>query len=382
MVRIKASEDLRELRATIKVVGLGGAGGNAINRMVEAGIRDVELIAANTDAQDLRRSKAPLRIQMGEDLTKGLGVGGDPSKGQLAALESKEQLREVTSNADLVFITAGMGGGTGTGAAPVVAQLAKEANALTIGVVSRPFKFEGRVRELQAESGIKELRQHVDTLLIIPNDSLFSVSDDHTAAADAFRRADDVLRQAIQSITDVITRPGDINMDMNDIKSIMANAGEAHMGVGIGTGANRALEAAKAAISSPLLENVSIDGARGMLVNIVADRRLALAEIKDAMDFIQSKGSPEAKIKFGQAYDETMGDKLQITVIATGFPARRPKAFGRNTLGAPGLARRSPLSGIPDDLEPLEPLPRPQAVDWSKPAFLHFKVKKLRTEDR
>lgn len=377
MVRIKAAEDLRELRATIKVVGLGGAGGNAINRMVDAGIRDVEFIAANTDAQDLRRSRAPLRIQMGEDLTRGLGVGGDPQKGQLAALESKDQLREVIANTDLVFITAGMGGGTGTGSAPVVAQLAKEANALTIGVVSRPFKFEGRVRELQAESGIKELRQHVDTLLIIPNDSIFEVADETTAAAEAFRKADDVLRQAIQSITDVITRSGDINMDMNDIRSIMANAGEAHMGVGSGTGANRALDAAKEAISSPLLENVSIDGARGMLVNIVGDKRLTLAEIKDAMDFIQSKGSPEAKIKLGQAYDEGLGDRLQITVIATGFPSRRPKAFSRNTLRAPGLARRSPLSEIPDG-DPHEPLPRPQAVDWSKPAFLHFKTKKLK----
>lgn len=376
MVRIKASEDLRELRATIKVVGLGGAGGNAINRMVEAGVRDVELIAANTDAQDLRRNKAPLRIQVGENLTKGLGVGGDPAKGELAALESKEQLREVIAGSDLVFIAAGMGGGTGTGAAPVVAQLAREANALTIGVVSRPFKFEGRVRELQAESGIKGLRRQVDTLLIIPNDSLFAITDDKTPSAEAFRKADDVLRQAIQSISDVITRPGAINMDLNDIKSIMTNAGEAHMGVGVGIGPNRALDAAREAISSPLLENMSIDGAKGMMVNIVANSKVALAEVKDAMDFIQSKGSPEARIKFGQAYDETMGERLQITVIATGFPARRPQGLARRSLLAPGLARRSPLGEIPD-LGPVEPT-GPRNVDWSKPAFLHYKVKRLK----
>ncbi|MBI4422120.1 MAG: cell division protein FtsZ [Elusimicrobia bacterium] len=377
MVRIKAAEDLRELRAVIKVVGLGGAGGNAINRMVEAGVRDVELIAANADAQDLRRSQAALRIQIGESLTKGLGVGGDPSKGQMAALESKEQLREVVQGADLIFITAGMGGGTGTGAAPVVAQLAKEANALTIGVVTRPFSFEGRVRELQAEAGIQELRQHVDTLLIIPNDSLFTVTDDKTHAAEAYRKADDVLRQAVQGISDVITTPGDINMDMNDIRSIMANAGEAHMGVGTGTGPNRALEAAKAAISSPLLENVSIDGARGMLVNIVGNRQMTLAELTEAMKFIQAKGSPEAKIKYGQAYDDSMGERLRITVIATGFPARRARSAPRGALRAPGLHRRSPLPDIPG-LDAPEPA-RPQPTDWSKPAFLHFKLKKLKS---
>ncbi len=373
MVRIKCADDLKELRAVIKVVGLGGAGGNAINRMVEAGLRDVELVAANTDAQDLRRSKAALRVQIGENLTKGLGVGGDPAKGRMAALESKEQIREMLEGADLVFITAGMGGGTGTGSAPVVAQLAKEANALTIGVVSRPFKFEGRVREQQAETGIREMRSFVDTLLIIPNDSLFGVTDDDTSSDEAFRKADDVLRQAVQSISDLITTPGEINMDMADVRSIMANAGEAHMGVGEGAGPNRAMEAAKAAIQSPLLENVSIDGAKGMLVNMVADKRLALAEMKEAMDFIQSKGSPEAKIKFGVARDDSMGEALRITVIATGFPARKVKPAPRALLHA---GRALP----PEDWTPLAPAEAPVGgpVDWSKPAFLHWKLKKLR----
>ncbi|MCX5789629.1 MAG: cell division protein FtsZ [Elusimicrobia bacterium] len=372
MIRIRASEDLRELRATIKVIGLGGAGGNAVNRMVEAGLKDVELIAANTDAQALRHNKAPMRIQMGENLTGGLGVGGDPSKAREAALESSEQLREILLGSDLVFITAGMGGGTGTGAAPVVAQLSRESKALTVGVVTRPFKFEGRVRELQAENGIKELRQHVDTLLIIPNDSLFEVTGDRTPALEAFRKADDVLRQAIQSISDVITMPGAINVDMNDIRAIMADAGEAHMGVGTGAGPNRAMDAAKAAIASPLLENVSIDGARGMLVNIVGDHRMTLAEIKEAMEFIKSKGSPEAKIKFGQAYNDTMGEQLSITVIATGFPARREKAARQ------GLSPGRKLGPL-DPLEPQDAPGRARVVDdWSKPAFLHFKVRKLK----
>jgi len=375
MIRIKCTEDFRELRATIKVVGLGGAGGNAINRMAESGLRDVELVAANTDAQDLRRNKASLRLQLGENLTKGLGVGGDPAKGRMAALESKDPLREVVEGADLVFITAGMGGGTGTGAAPVVAQLSKDAGALTIGVVSRPFEFEGRIRATQAEEGIREMRQHVDTLLVIPNDSLFGVIEEHTSSADAFRKADDVLRQAVQSISDVITRPGDINMDLNDIKAIMANAGEAHMGIGEGTGPHRAMDAARQAIRSPLLENVSIEGAKGMIVNVVGDHNLKLAEIKEAMDFIGHKVSPEAKIKFGQAYDDTMGGKIQITVIATGFPSKRAAWTPRR----PSLEREGmgPLGG--DDFRPpVRPVETEAAEDWNRPAFLHWKVKKLR----
>lgn len=375
--RIKSADDFRELRAVLKVVGLGGAGGNAINRMVEAGVRDVELIAANTDAQDLRRNKAPMRVQIGENLTKGLGVGGDPAKGRLAAIESKEAVRETLAGADLVFITAGMGGGTGTGSAAVVAGLSREAGALTIGVVSRPFEFEGKKRALHAEEGIQELRQRVDTLLVIPNDRLFDVIDDKTPSAEAFRRADDVLRQAIQGISDVITTPGEINVDINDIKAIMSDAGEAHIGIGEAAGAHRHMEAAKQAVQSPLLENVSIEGAKGVLVNFISDRKtLAHVEIKQAMEFINRKVSPDAKIKYGQAYDNNLGDRLRITVIATGFPAKKLRPASRG-------ASRWDLSSRAD---PVAAASRGTAAgfgetvceDWTKPAFLHWKVRRLK----
>ncbi|MFH2202335.1 MAG: cell division protein FtsZ [Elusimicrobiota bacterium] len=379
MVRIRCTEEPTQLKAVIKVIGLGGAGGNAVNRMVDAGIRDVERIAANTDAQDLRRSRADIIIQMGESITRGLGVGGDPEKGRLAALESKEHIREVLQGADLVFVTAGMGGGTGTGSAPIAAQIAREANALTIGVVTRPFHFEGQVRANQAEIGIKQLRDCVDTLLVIPNDRLFDVIDEGTSSDDAFRRADEVLRQAVQSISDVITTEGNINMDLNDIKAIMTGAGEALMGVGESEGPNRSMEAAQAAITSPLLENVSIDGAKGLIVNFVSSRKLVLADIREAMDFVSRAASPEAKIKFGQAYDEAMGEKLRVTVIATGFPPARRKAFspfgarGGSRLpyaAAEGFDKRGPSSapsGGPSS-------PR----DWNKPAFMRWKVRKLK----
>lgn len=377
MARVKITEDFKELRAVIKVIGLGGAGGNAINRMAEAGIRDVELIAANTDAQDLRRNKAPVRIQVGENLTRGLGVGGDPGKGRLAGLESRDQLREVLTGSDLVFITAGMGGGTGTGVAPIAAQVAKELNALTIGVVTRPFQFEGRVRAGQAEAGIKELRAHVDTLLVIPNDRLFGVVEDDTPSDDAFRRVDDVLRQAIQSISDVITTAGDINMDLNDIKAIMTDAGEALMGVGEAEGPRRAVEAARQAVTSPLLENVSIDGAKGLIVNVVGSRQLALSDIREAMEFINRAASPEAKIKFGQAYDDSLGGRLRVTVIATGFPARKKGLAPREAFPRPGSLR--PLSSIARDAGGApEAAPPSSPEDWLKPAFLRWKVRKLR----
>ncbi|MBI4387243.1 MAG: cell division protein FtsZ [Elusimicrobia bacterium] len=380
--RIQCVDDFKELRAVIKVAGLGGAGGNAINRMCEAGVRDVDLIAANTDSQVLRHNKAPLRIQMGEKLTKGLGVGGDPAKGRLAALESKESLREALSGADLIFITAGMGGGTGTGSAPVVAELARELNALTIGVVSRPFEFEGKIRALQAEAGIKEMRKHVDTLLVISNDSLFDVIEENTPSAEAFRKADDVLRQAIQSIADVITTPGLINVDLNDIKAIMAGAGEAHMGIGEGSGSQRTMEAAKQAIHSPLLDNLSIEGAKGMIVNIVGDRKLTLAEIQQAVDFIKHKASPEANIKFGQAFDDSMGGQVRVTVIATGFPAKRGRGASREAAAAhlAALPAGGRLSSSPWSLDPGAVSEKPEGAapdDWAKPAFLHWKVRKL-----
>lgn len=372
MVRIRCEEDFKREPAIIKVIGLGGAGGNAINRMVEAGVEGVEFLAANTDAQALRASKAPVRIQLGEEFTRGLGVGGDPKKGRLASEESKERLREVLAGADLVFITAGMGGGTGTGSAPLVAQLARETNALTLGVVTRPFHFEGQLRASMADGGIRELRACVDATLIIPNDRLLDISSEATPATEAFRMADEVLRQAIQSISDVITRSGNINMDLNDIKAIMAGAGDALMGVGEAEGPSRAVEAVRKAVASPLLENVSIEGARGIIVNFVGDRLMTLSDMSEAMRFIHGVASPEARIKMGQVEDPEMGKRLRVTVIATGFPARKARVartFGRLTQGS----ERRPVGGDAPALSQA-----PTAEELSKPAFARWKLRKLR----
>ncbi|MFA6091665.1 MAG: cell division protein FtsZ [Elusimicrobiota bacterium] len=373
MTRIRYAEDLQQMRAVIKVIGLGGAGGNAVNRMAEAGLRDVELIAANTDAQHLGSSKASLRVQVGERITQGLGVGGDPAKGRLAGLESRDQLREVLSGAHLVFVTAGMGGGTGTGVAPIAAQVAREINALTIGVVTRPFRFEGRKREMLAEAGIKELRTCVDTLLVIPNDRLFDVSDATTPTLEAYRMADDVLRQAVQAIADVITEPGRINMDLNDIKAVMTDAGEALMGVGEAHGDHRAVEAAKKAINSPLLENVSVDGATGLIVNIVGNHKVSIGEVQEAMDFITANAHPDARIKYGQVFNDALDDRMRITVIATGFPVHR----GRSLTGK-GFSGR-PLPGRSGSRDASAPGGASGAAeDWTKPAYMRFQTKKLR----
>jgi cell division protein FtsZ len=381
LLRIQVTEDFKESRAVIKVIGVGGAGGNAINRMAEAGLKGVELVAANSDAQDLRRSAAEVRIQLGEDLTRGLGVGGDPAKGRLAALESEEQLTEVLSGADLVFITAGMGGGTGTGGGPVVAKLAKDAGALTIGVVTRPFDFEKLNRATIAEHGIQEMRQNVDTLLVIPNQRLLDVIDSDTPSDAAFRIADDVLRKAIQSISDVITTPGTINMDLNDLRAIMQNAGEALIGMGEESGTGRAVRAAKSAIHSALLENVVMDGAKGLIVNITGRKAtLKLSEIEEAMGLITGAASQDAKIKMGNAYDESLGEAIRITVIATGFPSRRGNRNLARAGFRPGPGGRR--GGFPD--EPLDGGPRDSAPptaapeEWMKPAFMRLKVRKLK----
>jgi len=306
---IQYSGDFTEREARIKVVGVGGGGGNAVNRMVEADVRRVEFVALNTDAQDLRRSKASNRIQIGENLTKGLGVGGDPALGRQAAQESVDIIKEAVADTDLLFITAGMGGGTGTGAAPVVAQVARDnTGALVIGVVTRPFDFEGGVRAAQAQDGIHELRKHVDCLLVIPNDRMLEVVDRTTPASEAYRIADDVLRQAIQGISDVITKAGDINVDFKDVRRIMTQ---------------RHLEAASKAITSPMLESAVIDGAKGILVNFTSSRNVRLVEISEAMDYIMKSANTDVFMKYGQAYDETMGEELKITVIATGFPAKK-----------------------------------------------------------
>ncbi|RLD13459.1 MAG: cell division protein FtsZ [Caldiserica bacterium] len=322
-------DDASSSPAKIKVVGVGGAGVNAVNRMIASEIQGVEFIVANTDAQSLRHSLAPTRLQLGVNLTRGLGAGGDPEKGKLAAEEDREAIREALESADMVFIASGMGGGTGTGAASVVAEIAKnDVGALTVAVVTKPFEFEGRVRMRQAEEGLKNLEGKVDTLLVIPNQRLFSIVDENTPALDAYKVADDVLRQGVQAISDIVTQHGMINVDFADVKTIMRDAGKALMGIGVGNGNNRAIIAAQQAITSPLLEDVSIKGAKGLLVNITADEDLKMIEIKDAMDFINKEISPEAHVIYGQAFDRTLEGSVRITVIATNFE-RAPKVEKR-----------------------------------------------------
>ncbi|MBK8575807.1 MAG: cell division protein FtsZ [Elusimicrobia bacterium] len=378
MVQIKFSEDFNEQPAAIKIIGLGGAGGNAVNRMIEAGLSHVEFITANTDSQALRRNKAPVRLQLGERITKGLGVGGNPVLGRQATEESRDRLTEIMTGADMVFITAGMGGGTGTGAAPVVAQIAKSLTPapLVVGVVTRPFDFEGMVRKNQADQGIDELRNHVDTLLAIPNDRLFEIIDESTTSIEAFRVADNVLRQAVQAITDVITRHGLINVDFADVRSIMAGAGEALMGMGEARGTGRALDAAKTAIQSPLLENVTIDGAKGLLVNISGNKSITLFEVKTAMDFIKNAASSDAHVFYGQVFDDALEDRFMVTVIATGFPPARREAA--RIAGVRRFVREGDLS-VPHRTPPHRaPVELPVGDDdLRRPAYLRRKARKL-----
>ena len=309
--------------ATIKVIGVGGAGNNAVNRMIEADIKGVDFIAVNTDRQALQISKAKTKIQIGEKITRGLGAGANPDIGAQAAEESKAEVAEVLRGADMVFVTAGMGGGTGTGAAPIVAQAAKEMGILTIGVVTKPFTFEGKKRLSQAERGIESLKGKVDTLVVIPNDKLLQIIDRKTSIIEAFKMADDVLRQGVQGISDLIAIPGLVNLDFADVKTIMLNQGMAHMGVGSASGENRAEDAAKEAIQSPLLET-SIEGAKGVIINITGGDNLGLHEVNTAAELVQRSVDPEANIIFGTVTDETMGDEIRITVIATGFEKNEP----------------------------------------------------------
>ena len=309
--------------ATIKVIGVGGAGNNAVNRMIDAGIKGVDFIAVNTDRQALQTSKANTKIQIGEKITRGLGAGANPDIGAQSAEESKGELAEVLRGADMVFVTAGMGGGTGTGAAPIVAQAAKEMGILTIGVVTKPFTFEGKKRLSQAERGIESLKGKVDTLVVIPNDKLLQIIDRKTSIIEAFKMADDVLRQGVQGISDLIAIPGLVNLDFADVKTIMLNQGMAHMGVGRASGENRAEDAAKEAIQSPLLET-SIEGAKGVIINITGGEDLGLHEVNTAAELVQRSVDPEANIIFGTVTDPTMEDEIQITVIATGFEKSEP----------------------------------------------------------
>ena len=318
--------------ATIKVIGVGGAGNNAVNRMVESGIRNVEFISVNTDRQALLLSKAASKIQIGEKITRGLGAGANPDIGAQAAEESKAEIADALRGADMVFVTAGMGGGTGTGAAPIVAAAAKEMGILTIGVVTKPFTFEGKKRLSQAERGIESLKGKVDTLVVIPNDKLLQVIDRKTSIVEAFKMADDVLRQGVQGISDLIAIPGLVNLDFADVKTIMLNTGMAHMGIGRASGENRAEDAAKQAVQSPLLET-SIEGARGVIINITGGSNLGLHEVNTAAELIQRSVDPEANIIFGAVIDESLEEDLVITVIATGFDKEEGPLSGTLAVG-------------------------------------------------
>ena len=342
--------------AVIKVIGIGGGGVNAVNRMIESDLRGVEFVGVNTDAQTLLMSDSDVKLDIGRDTTRGLGAGSDPEVGRKAAEDHIGDVEEILKGADMVFITAGEGGGTGTGAAPIVAKVARDLGALTIGVVTRPFGFEGRKRATQADLGISELKQAVDTLIIVPNDRLLQISDETTSIVDAFRMADQVLYQGVEGITSLITTPGLINLDFADVKAVMAAAGSALMGIGNGSGADRASEAAKAAISSPLLES-SIDGAKGVLLSVAGPNDLTLHEVNEAAEAITRVAHPDANIIFGAVVDDTLGEEVRVTVIAAGF----------DKLSAPGMdSRLSRILEEPDvsfeEREEVEPEKEPVSV--------------------
>ena len=367
--------------AQIKVIGAGGGGNNAVNRMVEAQLQGVEFIAVNTDKQALHTSKAEHKIQIGEKLTRGLGAGANPEVGKKAAEESKDEIIKVLEGADMVFVTAGMGGGTGTGAAPVIAQLAKEMGILTVGVVTKPFEFEGKVRMKNAENGIAELKSKVDTLITIPNDRLLQIVQKNTSMLDAFSMADDVLKQGIQSISDLIAVPGLINLDFADVTSVMKEQGLAHMGIGKATGENRSIEAAREAIQSPLLET-SIRGAKGVLLNITGGANLGLLEINEASTLVQESCDPEANIIFGASIREDLGEEIRITVIATGFDEakhmeseviEKVKTTPRPTLNTAPIATKPIEVEVKEEVAVTKEEPRRSSIlddDMEIPTFL------------
>ena len=344
--------------AVIKVVGVGGGGVNAVNRMIDVGLKGVEFIAVNTDAQHLLMSDADVKLDIGRKSTRGLGAGASPARGREAVLDHVDEIEEILRGADMVFVTAGEGGGTGTGAAPIIAKISRELGALTIGVVTRPFSHEGKIRTKQAEVGIEELREHVDTLIVIPNDRLLAISDHSITLVEAFKSADQVLLSGVQGITEIITQPGLINLDFADVKSVMTDAGSALMGIGSARGENRALRAAELAISSPLLE-ASIDGAMGVLLSIAGGSDLGLFEINEACELVQAAAHPEANLIFGTTIDDALGDEVRITVIAAGFEGGSPKkvsmpVIDMATLGghADPIAANDPLAvalELPDE---------------------------------
>ncbi|MER7797670.1 cell division protein FtsZ [Microbacterium sp. NPDC096154] len=328
--------------AVIKVVGVGGGGVNAVNRMIELGLRGVEFIAVNTDAQALLMSDADVKLDVGRELTRGLGAGADPEVGRRAAEDHAEEIEQALAGADMVFVTAGEGGGTGTGGAPVVARIAKSIGALTIGVVTKPFSFEGRRRQSQAEAGVATLKEEVDTLIVVPNDRLLEISDRGISMVEAFATADQVLLAGVQGITDLITTPGLINLDFADVKSVMQGAGSALMGIGSARGADRAIKAAELAVESPLLE-ASIEGAHGVLLSIQGGSNLGIFEINDAAQLVKEAAHPEANIIFGTVIDDTLGDEVRVTVIAAGFDGGEPQA----RLDVPAMAGRAPMPTLP-----------------------------------
>ena len=358
--------------ARIKVIGVGGGGGNAVNRMIEAGIEGIEFLVANTDLQALKRSKAPIKIQLGSKLTKGLGAGANPNVGREAALEDTDKIIEVLEGADMVFVTTGLGGGTGTGGAPIIASLATELEALTVAVVTKPFQFEGRRRMQQAENGLRELRECVDTVITIPNERLLHTVEKNSSLGESFGVADDVLRQAVQGISDLITVPGLINLDFADVKSIMAGMGMALMGAGRASGENRAIEATQQAISSPLLEEATIQGAKGVLINITGGPDLTLYEVNVASTIIREAADEDANIIFGAVIDENMRDEMKITVIATGFGEEAiAVASAASVTNMPAPAPRYVQ-------RPSDDLPRPmmgaRADDLDVPTFIRKKA--------
>jgi cell division protein FtsZ len=359
--------------ARIKVIGIGGGGSNAVNRMIEAGIEGIEFLVANTDLQALKRSRAPIKIQLGSRLTKGLGAGADPNVGREAALEDTDKIIEVLEGADMVFVTTGLGGGTGTGAAPIIASLATELDALTVAVVTKPFHFEGRRRMQQADHGLRELRECVDTVITIPNERLLHTVDRGVSLADSFKVADDVLRQAVQGISDLITVPGLINLDFADVKSIMQGMGLALMGAGRATGENRAIEATQQAISSPLLEEATIQGAKGVLINITGGPDLTLYEVNAASSIIRESADDDANIIFGAVIDETLTDEMKITVIATGFDREAASvASAAATTAIPAPPPR--FVARPSDDLPRPMMGTPRVDDLDVPTFIRKKA--------
>jgi cell division protein FtsZ len=353
---IEFADETQEYQARIKVIGCGGSGGNAVNTMINFGLEGVEFIVVNTDAQALNNNAAPTKLNIGNAVTRGLGAGADPERGRKAALEDHQRIKELISGADMVFVTAGMGGGTGTGAAPVIAQLAREEGALTVGVVTKPFLFEGRQRSRRAELGMAALAENVDTLITIPNQKLLMLGEEDLSFIDAFRKADEVLFQAVKGISDLITQNGIVNVDFADVKTVMSNMGRALMGTGIAKGQNRARLAAEMAVSSPLLDDISVDGATGVLINIVGGPDLKMREIQEAASLVQEQAHEDANIIFGASIDEALGENVKVTVIATGFDTMEKMA------SLDSSARLQVPSAVPSTVQSVQHMPPQQTM--------------------